>query len=53
VPFVLLELKPEGTRAQLHSSQAWLMAHARQLIAAVCLFLGLYLVISALVRLLS
>ena len=53
VPFVLLELKPEGTRARLHSSQAWLMANARQLIAAVCLFVGLYLVISALVRLLS
>jgi hypothetical protein len=52
IPFAFLELRPEGTKARLHSMQDWLTSHARQLIVAVALIVGIYLVISALVRLL-
>jgi hypothetical protein len=52
IPWVLLELRPEGTTAMLRKSQAWLGSHARQLLAWVAVILGAYLAISALVRLL-
>jgi hypothetical protein len=52
VPWVLLELRPEGTAAMLRKSQAWLAGHAKQVLAGVAVILGAYLVISALVRLL-
>jgi hypothetical protein len=53
VPFVFLQFKPEATRARLQRSQEWLMGHARQLMAAVALFVGAYMVISGLARLLT
>ena len=51
IPFAFLELWPEGTKAALRGSQAWLLGHARQLIAYTALVLGAYLAVSALVRL--
>jgi hypothetical protein len=51
IPFVLLELWPEATKAALKNSQDWLLGHARQLMAYTALILGAYLVVSAVVRL--
>jgi hypothetical protein len=51
IPFAFLELKPEATKALLKHSQAWLLSHAFQLMAAIALLLGAYLTISALIRL--
>jgi len=51
VPFAFLELWPEATKARLTNAQAWLLSHARQLMAYTALILGAYLAISALVRL--
>jgi hypothetical protein len=51
IPFAFLELRPEATRAALRGSQAWLLGHARQLMAYTALVLGAYLTISALIRL--
>ena len=51
IPFAFLELRPEATKAALTNSQAWLLSHARQLMAYTALILGAYLTISALVRL--
>jgi hypothetical protein len=51
IPFVLLELRPEGTRAALKNTHDWLLGHARQLMAYTALILGAYLTVSALVRL--
>ena len=53
VPFVFLVARPEATKAQLKRAQDWLMSHARQLMAAVALFAGSYMVISGLARLLT
>ena len=50
-PFAFLELRPEATRAALKNAQAWLVGHARQLMAYTALILGAYLAVSALVRL--
>ena len=51
VPYVFLELRPAATRAFLKKAQNWLAGHVTQLIAWVCLILGAYLVVSAVVRL--
>ena len=51
IPFVFLELWPEATKAFAKRSQLWLARHTRQLIAYICLVLGAYLTVSALVRL--
>jgi Sap, sulfolipid-1-addressing protein len=51
IPFAFLELRPEGTKARLKRSQAWLLGHAQRLVVAVALVLGAYLTVSALVRL--
>jgi hypothetical protein len=51
IPWLCLELRPAGTAAFLRASQAWLAGHVRQLLAWICLLLGIYLVISASVRL--
>jgi hypothetical protein len=51
IPFALLELRPEATKAFLKRSQQWLAGHTRQLIAYTALVLGAYLAVSALVRL--
>jgi hypothetical protein len=53
IPFVFLQVSPEATKARLQRAQDWLMSHARQLMAAVALFVGAYMVISGLVRLLT
>jgi hypothetical protein len=51
VPWLLLELWPTATAAFLRRAQAWLAGHVIQLMAWICLLLGIYLVISASVRL--
>jgi hypothetical protein len=51
VPYAFLELRPQATKTFLKKAQNWLTGHVHQLIAYVCLILGAYLVISALVRL--
>jgi len=51
VPYAFLELRPEATKAFLKKAQNWLAGHVHQLIAYVCLILGAYLTVSALVRL--
>jgi len=51
IPFAFLELRPEATKAALRNSQAWLLGHARQLMAYTALVLGAYLTVSALIRL--
>ena len=51
VPYAFLELRPEATRTFLKKAQNWLTGHVHQLIAYVCMILGAYLVVSALVRL--
>jgi Sap, sulfolipid-1-addressing protein len=53
IPFAFLVARPEGTKAQLERAQAWFMGHARQLVAAVAMFAGGYMVVSGLVRLLT
>jgi len=52
IPWLFLELRPEGTAAVLRRSQDWLTGHAKLLAAWIAVLLGGYLVISALVRLL-
>jgi hypothetical protein len=51
IPFVFLELRPEGTKALLKRSQDWLLSHALQLMATIALLLGTYLMVSSLIRL--
>ena len=51
IPFAFLELRPEATKARLKNTQDWLLSHARQLMAAIALALGVYLAISGLIRL--
>jgi uncharacterized membrane protein YedE/YeeE len=51
IPFVFLQLRPEGTKAAVQRFQSWLLGHARQLMAYTALILGAYLTISALIRL--
>jgi len=51
IPFAFLELRPEATKATLKRAQAWLLGHARQLMAFTALILGAYLAVSALIRL--
>jgi Sap, sulfolipid-1-addressing protein len=53
IPFVFLEFRPEATRERLQHAQAWLMSHARRLMASVAMFVGAYMVITGLVRLLT
>jgi hypothetical protein len=53
IPFVFLELRPEATKARLHNLQEWLMGHARQLMAYVAMFVGAYMMITGLVRLVT
>jgi Sap, sulfolipid-1-addressing protein len=53
IPFAFLVVRPEATSAWLEHAQEWLMIHARELMAAVAMFVGAYMAISGLVRLLS
>ena len=52
IPYAFLEFRPEATKVKLKGAQDWLTTHARQLIAGVAVFAGLYMAISGLVRLL-
>ena len=40
IPFVFLELRPEGTKALLKRSQDWLLSHALQLLADIAVVPG-------------
>ena len=51
IPFAVLELRPEATKAALKKTHDWLLGHARQLMAYTALVLGAYLTVTALVRL--
>jgi hypothetical protein len=51
IPFVFLLVRPAGTEAQLQHAQHWLKSHARQVLAAVALLVGAFMVISGLTRL--
>jgi hypothetical protein len=51
IPFVFLELWPEGTKTLLKRTQDWLLGHALQLMVGIALILGGYLTVSGLVRL--
>ena len=53
IPFAFLVARPEGTKVRLEHALDWLMSHARQLMAAVAMFVGAYMAISGLVRLLG
>jgi len=48
---VFLELWPDATKAALKNTHDWLLGHARQLMAYTALVLGVYLTVTALVRL--
>lgn len=52
VPWLCLELRREATTAGLKRAQDWLTGHVTQLVSWICILLGAYLAISALVRLL-
>lgn len=51
IPWLCVELWPEGTATFLKRCQNWLAGHVKQLIVAICVALGAYLTISSLVRL--
>jgi hypothetical protein len=53
IPFAFLVARPAAARTQTRRAQNWLMGHARQLIVAVTLFVGGYMALSGLVRLLG
>ena len=47
IPFAFLVVRPEGTKARLRMHRTGLMSRARQLMAAVDIFVGAYMMISA------
>ena len=51
IPFVFLVVRRAGTEAQLRHAQHWLKSHAREILGAVVLLVGAYMVISGLARL--
>ena len=51
VPFVFLMARPEGIKAGVEQFKAWLIKHALQVVGAVALVAGGYMVISGLLRL--
>jgi hypothetical protein len=53
IPLVFLMISPKGAQAQTKRAQDWLMSHARELIAVVILFVGAYMVINGLARLIG
>jgi hypothetical protein len=52
IPWLFLELWHDSTAKFLRRCQHWLAGHVKQLIVVICVALGAYLTISALVRLL-
>ncbi len=53
VPLVFLGAWPEATKERLRATTAWLTSHAQQLIVSVMGVVGVYMVISGSVRLLT
>jgi hypothetical protein len=53
IPWLLLELRPAQTADRLRRAQTWLTGHVTALIAWVCILLGVFLTVSALVHLVS
>lgn len=51
VPFVFLVARPEGVKAAVERFKVWLFKHALQVVGAVALVAGGYMVISGLLRL--
>jgi Sap, sulfolipid-1-addressing protein len=53
VPWLCLELWPARTATTLRRAQAWLTGHVTALIAWICILLGAYLTVTAILHLLS
>ncbi len=53
IPFVYLMFRPNSTGEWVRGTQSWFMGHARQFIAVVLLCVGVYMVITGLVRLIG
>lgn len=51
IPFAFLLARPEGVKAAVERFKAWLIKHALQVVGAVALVAGGYMVISGLLRL--
>ncbi len=51
VPFAFLVARPEGVKAAVERFRVWLFKHALQVVGAVALVAGGYMVISGLLRL--
>ena len=51
VPFVFLVARPEGVKAAVERFKVWLIKHALQVVGAVALVAGGYMVISGALRL--
>ena len=51
VPFAFLVARPEGIKAAVERFKAWLIKHALQVVGAVALVAGGYMVISGVLRL--
>ena len=51
VPFILLVARPEGVKGAVERFEAWLFRHALQVMGAVALVAGGYMVISGALRL--
>jgi Sap, sulfolipid-1-addressing protein len=51
VPFVFLVARPEGVKAAVERFKVWLFKHALQVVGAVALVAGGYMVISGVLRL--
>jgi len=51
VPFAFLVARPEGVKAAVERFKVWLIKHALQIMGAVALVAGAYMVISAVLRL--
>ena len=51
VPFVFLVARPEGVKAAVERFKAWLFKHPLQVVGAVALVAGGYMVISGVLRL--
>ena len=51
VPFAFLVARPEGVKAAVERFKAWLVKHALQVVGAVALVAGGYIVISGVLRL--
>jgi hypothetical protein len=51
VPFAFLVTRPEGIKAAVERFKVWLIKHALQVVGAVALVAGGYMVISGVLRL--